>query len=107
MRIYPALVLRDTYLASLTEGGAYRPLTVEQAVEATAPLIAMFEEKGISWCLCEAEGWPYRFLTVPDGQHYEWANATLETAIYTYDDGGRTFQYCKELLDVFRKYTLN
>lgn len=47
VRIYPALVLRDTYLASLTEGGAYRPLTVEQAVEATAPLIAMFEEKGI------------------------------------------------------------
>lgn len=47
VRIYPALVLKDTYLASLMEGGAYKPLTVEQAVEATAPLIAMFEEKGI------------------------------------------------------------
>lgn len=47
VRIYPALVLKDTYLATLMEGGAYKPLTVEQAVEATAPLIALFEEKGI------------------------------------------------------------
>lgn len=47
VRIYPALVLKDTYLAQLMAAGAYKPLTVQQAVEATAPLLQLFEEKGI------------------------------------------------------------
>lgn len=60
-----------------------------------------------SGCLYEAEGWPYRFLIVPDGRRYEWKNATLETKTYDFGDGtGRTFQYCKELVDVFRKHTM-
>ena len=74
----------------------------------TDDVLTMMEEQGISWCLCEAEGWPYRFLTVPDGRRYEWENATLETKTYDFEDGtGRTFQYCKELVDVFRKHTMD
>ncbi|MBC5580370.1 radical SAM protein [Anaerofilum sp. BX8] len=47
VRIYPTLVLRGTPLAELARQGSYRPLTVEQAVEATAPLIELFERKGV------------------------------------------------------------
>lgn len=47
VRIYPALVLENTRLAQLYRSGAYRPLTVEQAVQATAPLLELFEAKGI------------------------------------------------------------
>lgn len=47
VRIYPTLVLRGTPLAELTRRGSYRPLGVEQAVEATAPLIELFERKKI------------------------------------------------------------
>lgn len=73
----------------------------------TDDVLTMMEAQGISWCLCEAEGTPYRFLTAPDGRRYEWKNATLETKTYDFEDGtGRTFQYCKELVDVFRKYTM-
>lgn len=47
IRIYPALVLKNTYLAKLYEAGAYQPLTVEKAVSVTAPLLELFEQKGI------------------------------------------------------------
>lgn len=40
----------------------------------TDDALTMMEEQGISWCLCESEGWPYRFLIVPDGRRYEWKN---------------------------------
>lgn len=74
----------------------------------TDAVLTMMEEQDISWCLCEAEGWSYRFLTVPYGRRYEWENSTLETKTYDFGDGtGRTFQYCKEILEVFRKYTIN
>ena len=47
VRIYPALVLPGTGLARLYAAGAYKPLTVEAAVEAVAPLLELFEAKGI------------------------------------------------------------
>ena len=73
----------------------------------TEDILAVMEANEIPWCLCEAEGWPYRFLTVPEGCTYEWQNATLETQTYDFGDGnGRTFHYCKDLLEVFRKYTM-
>ena len=76
-------------------------------VSYTDDMIAMLEEQGIPWSLCEAEGDPYRFLAVPEGRDYEWANATIETVTYTFDDGtGMNIGVCRELMDVFRKYTL-
>lgn len=47
MRIYPTLVLRNTPLETAMRRGVYFPLTVEQAVQSTAPLLEFFEEKGI------------------------------------------------------------
>ena len=47
MRVYPVLVLRGTPLARWAAQGLYHPLTVEQAVQATAPLLELFEERGI------------------------------------------------------------
>ena len=69
-------------------------------------MLSMLEEKNIPWCLCELQGWPYRFLTAPMDE-WEWTG--LETELATYELEGRTesFYVNKSLLDVFRKYTLN
>jgi histone acetyltransferase (RNA polymerase elongator complex component) len=47
VRIYPALVLRNTRLADLFRSGAYRPQTLGEAAELCAKLLIFFEEKGI------------------------------------------------------------
>lgn len=47
MRIYPTLVMPDTYLHTLYREGLYTPPTLEQAVELCARLLAFFEERGI------------------------------------------------------------
>ena len=69
-------------------------------------MLSMLEEKNIPWCLCELQGWPYRFLTAP-ADEWEWTG--LETEFATYELQGRTesFYVNKTLLDVFRKYALN
>lgn len=43
-RIYPTLVIRDTYLAELWERSEYVPLVLEQAVEQTASIVRIFED---------------------------------------------------------------
>lgn len=48
IRIYPALLFRDTYLYELWEKGAYAPQTLEEAVGLCARLIPLFEEAGVS-----------------------------------------------------------
>lgn len=47
VRIYPALVLRNTALARRMEQGRYQPQTLEEAVVLCAALIPMFEEAGV------------------------------------------------------------
>lgn len=47
VRIYPTLILKDTLLESLYQKGMYTPLTVQQAVEISAVLVKMFNEKNI------------------------------------------------------------
>ncbi len=46
-RIYPTLVIRDTKLQKLWEKGAYKPQTLEQAVELTATLLQIFNEANV------------------------------------------------------------
>ena len=47
VRIYPTLLLKDTYLYSLYQKGEYAPQTVEQAVELVAELLTLFEQANI------------------------------------------------------------
>lgn len=47
VRIYPTVVLKDTYLAKLYEDEAYKPQTVDDAANLCTKLVPMFEEKGI------------------------------------------------------------
>ena len=47
VRIYPTLVLRDTPLAALWERGEYRAKTLEEAVETCAPIVELFQKRGI------------------------------------------------------------
>ena len=46
-RIYPTLVLKDTYLCDMYEKGEYTPATVEEAVDITAHLTELFDEAKI------------------------------------------------------------
>ena len=48
VRIYPTLVIKDTYLEDLYRAGRYMPQTVDEAAELAAELIVMFENAGIS-----------------------------------------------------------
>lgn len=47
VRIYPTVVLKNTYLAELYEKGVYTPLSVEESVELCARLVPMFENADI------------------------------------------------------------
>lgn len=47
VRIYPTLVLKNTYLNNLFEKGEYHPQTVESAADLVAELLAMFEKTKI------------------------------------------------------------
>ncbi len=47
VRIYPTVVLKDTYLAKLYEDGVYKPQTVDDAADLCTRLVPMFENAGI------------------------------------------------------------
>ena len=47
MRIYPAIVMKNTQLARWYAAGEYVPVSLEQAVELCADLLDYFESKGI------------------------------------------------------------
>lgn len=48
VRIYPTVVLKNTYLARLLESGVYVPDTLDETVSLCAELLPMFEKNGIS-----------------------------------------------------------
>lgn len=48
VRIYPAVVLRDTALEKLYNAGAYSPMTIDEAVELCSVMYGMFNENGIN-----------------------------------------------------------
>lgn len=47
VRIYPTVVLKDTYLAQLLESGKYTPSPLKKTVALCAELVQFFEEKDI------------------------------------------------------------
>ncbi len=47
VRIYPTLVVRDTYLEKMYKSGAYRPQSLEEAVNLCKSLLIMFQNAGI------------------------------------------------------------
>lgn len=48
IRIYPTIVLKDTYLAALYDDNIYKPQTLDSAVNLAAELYTMFTEAGIN-----------------------------------------------------------
>jgi histone acetyltransferase (RNA polymerase elongator complex component) len=48
VRIYPTLVIKNTYLQKMYLDGRYKPLTVEEAVDICAELLAIYEENNIN-----------------------------------------------------------
>jgi len=48
VRIYPALVLKNTQLCRLYNRGEYQPLDVETAVEYTSDILQLFYQQGIN-----------------------------------------------------------
>ena len=47
VRIYPTVVLKDTYLAQLYKSEVYKPLNADDSAELCARLVPMFENAGI------------------------------------------------------------
>lgn len=47
VRIYPTVVLKDTYIARVYQEGRYTPSTLEQTVALCADLVDMFEKSGV------------------------------------------------------------
>ncbi len=47
VRIYPTVVLKNTYLGTLFEKGEYKPQSVEEAARLVSELIPLFEEENI------------------------------------------------------------
>ncbi len=48
VRIYPTLVIRDTFLQKIYEAGKYKPLSLEEAVDISAQLLELYEENNIN-----------------------------------------------------------
>lgn len=48
VRIYPTLVIRDTFLQKLFESGKYSPLSLEEAVDISAELLEIYQENNIN-----------------------------------------------------------
>jgi len=46
-RIYPVLVIKDTYLEKMYRYGTYKPLSIEQAVKISKKMLLMLEKSGI------------------------------------------------------------
>jgi len=58
VRIYPTVIFRDTPLCRMAESGTYVPLKLDEAVERSAKVLHIFEERGVECIrigLCESE----------------------------------------------------
>lgn len=108
--IRPSLEIAEKYGVHLivNEFGYFGgEATVEAVATYVQSMVQAMEANDISWCYCETEGWPYRYLSLPYDTEYELSGATLEPVYYVFESGqARKLKYCKELLDAFHgEYT--
>ena len=69
--------------------------------------LELLENNGIAWSYCEIANYFPKHLVILFFEESQWANATEEDITYTLSNGETvTVRVCKELLDVFHKYTL-
>ncbi len=47
VRIYPTLIIKDTYLETLYNNGKYNPLSLEEAIELTTDILSLFDYNNI------------------------------------------------------------
>ena len=47
VRIYPTLVIKDTYLEELYKKGEYMPLSLDEAIEVCSEIVPIFEDRSI------------------------------------------------------------
>lgn len=70
-------------------------------------VLKMLEQKGIGWCYCELSNVIGKHIVLMFGES-QWAGTTIDQVTYTNEKGHKDTLYVnKQLLDVFRKYTLN
>ncbi|EOD01235.1 elongator complex protein 3 [Caldisalinibacter kiritimatiensis] len=48
VRIYPTLVVKDTYLEKLNDNGKYKPLSLNEAIDISSELLMLFKYYGIT-----------------------------------------------------------
>lgn len=48
IRVYPTLVIKDTELEQMYKDGAYRPISLDEAIKFTAMAVRKFESKGLN-----------------------------------------------------------
>ncbi len=73
-------------------------------------VLQMLTEQNIGWCYCELYSTVPKFLVlmpVLEGEDFQWSNTTKEALTVTCDSGAKwEYWINKELMDVFKKYTM-
>lgn len=69
-------------------------------------ILQMLTEKQIPWCYCEMHNTFPKHLISLYGNSFQWANTTEEEITYNIDGKQVTLTVNRDLLDVFRKYTM-
>ena len=93
VRIYPTVVFYDTPLCEMAQHGLYAPLSVEEAVERTAPVLQFFRARALPCIrvgLCATES-----LTSPDAVYAGPNHPALGELVwnaYYYDEIKRILQ---------------
>lgn len=69
-------------------------------------VLNMLEKYDLGWSYCEAVNVFPKHIIIPYGDNSQWAGASTEEITYDFGDHAETIKVCKELLEVFRKHTL-
>nr|WP_325198964.1 hypothetical protein [uncultured Oscillibacter sp.] len=69
-------------------------------------VLRMLEKYDLGWCYNEACNIFPKHLLILYGNNSQWTGATTEDITYDFGDHTETIKVCKELLEVFRRHTL-